>query len=163
MGDRESERLLTHVNSPDFGNSVDEEGNVFKIDFNKFIYDCLSPLPKVPITVGRLYMMERYETAYGIHDHDINPAEKEDSLAILGCWSAEKPNKYSYRQKRMREYIRYDVQKWMGLNYDEFLSRPRYILEEILDMCNQLQKEEADREQAKLRAMQEAQKEKRQQ
>lgn len=99
-------------------------------------------------------MIERYETEYGIYDHDdTSKNDPNDTLTVLKQWDAEDPYKFSMYRKRVKEYVQSDVQKYLGLSFDEFLHRPRAEVEILLETCRGFQAEENKREQERLRRM----------
>lgn len=108
----------------------------------------LLPLPAVSVVLGQQYLLERYETEYGIYDHD----STRDRLAILLYHEAEDPLAFSHYTMREAEYIDGEVLKYFGLNFLEFLSLPRAHLERLLKTCERLQKQEYEHEEARRRA-----------
>lgn len=118
------------------------------MSFETFLVNALSPLTKkISPALGRLYLLERYETDYNIFNHD---TAKDDSLALMLMHNAENPNIHSLFRKRLVEYREREVLRLYGLNFQEFISQPRHRLEEMLSACEVAQKEEHQREQARL-------------
>lgn len=121
-------------------------------ELEDFLNRNLDPLKdSVDLSVGQLYLQERYETEAGIYNHDISVAtEIDSSLAILGMHPAEDIMSYSGVRKRMIEYIEADVKEYFGLDFYEFLAQPRYTLDLMLELCAIKQREKHQIEQKKI-------------
>mgnify|MGYP000137228693 FL=1 len=91
----------------------------------------------VPNTLGWLYGIERYETEYGIFDHD----KTDDSLAVMLMHEAENPLAFSMTTRRMVEYFDKEIEKFYGLSYTDWLRLPRNVLEESIRLVDKRQAE----------------------
>ena len=126
------------MNQADFGSHV---------DFASFLTESLEHLPAVSPTIGWLYLLERYETAFGIFNHDMD----NNSLGIMLMHEAEDTLEGSLLRRRMRQYLEHDVLKFFGLDFTDFLAQPRYVLEEMLKACTNKQRDDLEDERRRQR------------
>lgn len=71
---------------------------------------------------------------------------------------AETPLAFSLFSTRVSDYMDLDVLKFTGLSLKEFLSYPRHLLEEILELCRLKQKNTYESDKKLLDEMQSARK-----
>lgn len=84
-------------------------------------------------------MMELYETVYGIHDHrhSTNPL---DSVRYHDC---ENFIDHFLYESYLEVFMYKNVNKHTGLSFDEFLNKPRYEIEKILNTVEKFKKKES--------------------
>ena len=79
-------------------------------------------------------LIELYETAYGTHDHIANGT-------LFGSASFHESENYlkdNIYEAYLTTYIYKDVYRKTGLNFDEFLNRPKYEIEAILKVVTEV-------------------------
>lgn len=72
---------------------------------------------------ARIILLESYETAYGIYDHD--NFDPKRPLALVAMHFAEDYTNVSRLKTTMERFFNNEVYKNFGLNLTEFLSLPR--------------------------------------
>lgn len=100
----------------------------------------LAEIPKCDYITGQMLFREAYETAYTIHDHEVDEhpwalvsvREKEDiySGGVLETFIAR------YRTKRVNERF--------GMSLKEILKLPKHVVEEIFKQCDAVAKQELE-------------------
>ena len=94
------------------------------------------------------FLLQYYETYYRINDFTV-PGKPLDAIAVH-------PKEVYYQNdlydNRLREFLRYDVHKNTGINFDDFLRRPAHEIESIFLLLQEkfdLQILEAEKAKAK--------------
>jgi hypothetical protein len=80
----------------------------------------------------QLMMRERYETTYGILDHD---APNVHPLALVTLHPAENSSKGGLFEQRLKDYMAYNVLKYTGMSLKELLEYPRERVLIIIEEC----------------------------
>lgn len=93
-------------------------------------------MPKQLSSDTQLVMRERYETTFGIHDHD-DP--NTHPLALMTLHAAENSSKGGMFEQRIEDYMAYDVLKYTGISLKDLLSWPREKVEITFEKCRQRQ------------------------
>lgn len=112
-----------HVATPDFGDSI---------ELLKSLRDTLRVSPVLVATDARLLAQERYETTYGIFDHDAQGDTRP--LALVEMQEPEDSLTGSLLYERMEQYLDCDVLKYFGLSLDAFLALPTDMCLKIMEM-----------------------------
>lgn len=81
-------------------------------------------------------MRERYETVFGIHNHD---APNVHPLALMTLHAAEDSTTGGAFERRLKDYMAFDVLKYTGLSIKELMDYPRDKVETIMATCRQRQ------------------------
>ena len=76
--------------------------------------------------------MELYETEFGICDH----VHTKDPLALVSFQPSEKFHEHSLYRSYLEAYVDGEIHTKLGLNFDEFLNRPKYQIEAMLKVVN---------------------------
>jgi hypothetical protein len=84
-------------------------------------------------------MMELYETHYGIHDH----RDSTNPLASVQYNKCENYIDHYLFESYLEVFLYKGVHKYTGLNFDDFLDRPRYEIEKILHVLEGFRKKES--------------------
>lgn len=77
-------------------------------------------------------LSQAYDITYGLYDHN---SEKAHPFATSLLHEGERLDYRSPLQLRLKEYRSRQVKDITGLNFDEFLNRPRDEVETILNEC----------------------------
>lgn len=92
--------------------------------------------PKICTTDARLLLMHRYETDFGIYNHDMND-DVRDPLALIRMHSKEDAYTGSYMAERIRQYHQRHVYDVTHMSFDAFLQLPRHMVMDILEYADQ--------------------------
>lgn len=96
----------------------------------------LGKSPKTLSSRTKLAMREKYETIFNIFNHD---APNVHSLALMTMQPSENSSKGGGFERRLKEYMAFDVLKYTGLSIKELMSYTRERVEIILEECRQRQ------------------------
>ena len=77
-------------------------------------------------------MRERYETVYGLLNHD---APQVHPLALVTMHPAENSSKGGLFEQRLKDYMAYNVLKYTGMSLKELLEYPRERVLAIIAEC----------------------------
>lgn len=83
-------------------------------------------------------MLHKYETTFGIHNHDKDSATGEDALrplALVEMHWAENTDLDGRLYERMQQYMDRDVFKYFGESWSSFLNLPTHECMRMLEMC----------------------------
>lgn len=81
---------------------------------------------------ARIILLESYETAYGIYDHD--NFDPHRPLALVAMHPAEDYTSVSRMKLTIERFFNNEVYKNFGLNLTEFLSLPREYTELLFEV-----------------------------
>jgi hypothetical protein len=97
--------------------------------------ELIATAPKMCVTDTRQLLLHRYETDFGIYNHDISDFEK-NPLALIRMHSREDSYTGSHLAERIRQY--HDRQVW-DVTHDPlhvFLNYPRHMVLDILEIAD---------------------------
>lgn len=80
----------------------------------------------------QVLLSQAYDMTYGLFDYDANPNRP---LAAVSVLPSEDLSYRSARQLRLKQYTANRVLELTGINWLDFLSCPRDMVEEILSEC----------------------------
>jgi hypothetical protein len=92
--------------------------------------------PAINSTDVQLLLRDRYETTYGIYNHDVPANDRQ--LALVGMHLKEDTYRHSLLHERIRMFGVNEVHKHYGLNLKEFLELPTDVCSLILEECAKL-------------------------
>jgi hypothetical protein len=95
----------------------------------------IAKMAKMPATDVRLLMLHRYETDWGIYNHDLSDDET-DPLALIRMHSREDAYTGSYLSERIRQYHQRHVWEVTHEPLSVFLSYPRHMVMDILEYAD---------------------------
>lgn len=84
---------------------------------------------------ARMVLHELYETEFGIYDHIRNIERRP--LASVAMFPSEDINDGSLLEESMKVYIEKKIWDLFHLNYFEFISLPRDVIEIMTTVANQ--------------------------
>ncbi len=79
-------------------------------------------------------MLENYETAYGIYDHDVERADRP--FAAVEMHPAEDNLTDSLLYERMRQFAYHGVADTFNISWNEYLALPCYDAAEIMEIAS---------------------------
>jgi hypothetical protein len=119
--------------------------------------------PKIPATDVRLLLLHRYETDFGIFNHDLADDEL-DPLALIRMHPKEDAYTGSYLAERLRQYNTRHVWEVTKMSFDKLLELPRHMVMDILEYADQelrtrtkVMQDEANNAEARVKALQQQQ------
>ncbi len=80
------------------------------------------------------WALDRYETAYGIFDHN-KPSITGDEYALVRYHPSEDTSIGDILYERLHEYKECCVQDHTGLSFKELLELPRHMVVKIFEQC----------------------------
>ena len=80
-----------------------------------------------------------FETEYGIFDHK----QTNNPLASVRFNECEKFEDHYLLETYMDLFLYKKVHKYMGITFDEFLNRPRYEMDRMIEAIDRIQAKEA--------------------
>lgn len=109
------------------------------VDINNPIRTLLATAPSLCSAEVALLMRDRYETTYGIYNHDANDPERK--LALVGMHPKEDTTRHSLLHERVREFTKREVFKHTGINLKDFLELPTDVCGMIFESAAEAAKE----------------------
>ena len=89
------------------------------------------------VTDARLLLLHRYESDFGIYNHDISDFER-NPLALIRMHPREDSYTGSYLAERIRQYHERNVWDIIHEPLSVFLSYPRHMVLDILELAEQV-------------------------
>lgn len=83
---------------------------------------------------------QAYDMSYGLFNYEAQ--ERNHPLASVMLHPGERLDYNSPRKQRFVRYRAAQVYKHTGLDFDKFLARPPYEVEEILSFCDEAEKQD---------------------
>lgn len=125
---------------------------VDKAEDRRWFTELAANTKKVDSFTAELLLRERYETYYGIFNHDDESAGKLRPLALAALHPKEDSFRYSLRHRLMWRFRDYEIGKHWNLSYKEFMELPWEETQAIFQIeqrraQQQLREEEARRRQ----------------
>lgn len=109
--------------------------------------------PQMLSTDAQLVLRDRYETTYGIFNHNA-PAADHPFALVLMHWN-EDAITHGPLHERMNQYIDADIAKFFHLNFQEWIDQPTYVCNLQLDLARERLRKEAPQMEEALRALRE--------
>jgi hypothetical protein len=93
-----------------------------------------------------MLMRERYETVYGIHNHDaeVSNGNPYRPLALVAMHECEDSSTGSVLYERIELFAIREVPKYFGLSLKEFLEFPTDYCLHILEVCMRRQTKDSN-------------------
>lgn len=95
-----------------------------KAEDRRWFDELVATTKKVDSYTAELLLRERYETHYGIFNHDNPAAAKMRPLALAALHPKEDSFHYSMRHRLYWRFRDYEMAKHWGLSFKEFLELP---------------------------------------
>jgi len=83
------------------------------------------------------WMLHRYETDYGIYNHD--QADPTKYYSLVAFHETEDLSIGDLLYERLEQYMEAGVKQYTGLSFNEFMDYPRHMVLRILERCRQRQ------------------------
>lgn len=110
-------------------------------DYLTLLQDLIDTQPKQSSIEAQMLLLEVYQTSYGIYDH-FNSDARNNPLKIVAMHPKENVIDLGPRINSMRRFMLYNVQRYTGKNYEEFISQPRHVVRWWLDLCEEASKKD---------------------
>jgi len=98
-----------------------------------------------------IFLRENYDKQFGIFDHDA--PGNSNPLALVSLHPSENVMDYSPLKELLDNFSDRDVTKYFGLSLMEFLELPRYITQEIMEVCRARKAREVKQQQEILKSL----------
>lgn len=99
--------------------------------------ELIANAPKMCVTDTRQLLLHRYETDFGIYNHDISDFEK-NPLALIRMHSREDSYTGSHLAERIRQYHERQVWEITHEPLSAFLNYPRHMVLDILELADKV-------------------------
>lgn len=132
---------------PHFGASIDPNG---------FLRELLEKAPKLNSYDRELVLRERYETTYGIYNHD--DMRQDRPFAVTALHPMEDTTHQSLLHERVRSFAKAKIAKHFGESLSSFLALPSDVCLYLLEVGHELEREEGKTAAAVMGQMETAQK-----
>lgn len=97
----------------------------------------LLAITKVPNYIyGKQLIIELYETFYGIHNHTVNTNE----FASIAYNHSEEYLEDGLFENYVSIFVHKEIYKKLGMGFTDFISQPRYKINSILKIIDELDK-----------------------
>jgi hypothetical protein len=104
-----------------------------KVNIEDSIGDLITNSPRLVSTDAQLLLRDRYETNFQIYNHNEKSGDHPFSLIMMN-WNEDSITGGSLHE-RMNNYIDYDIQKYYGLSFKEFIDQPTYVITMQLEIA----------------------------
>lgn len=107
----------------------------YNVDYDEFINTALSGIKKIPNYIyGKQLLIELYETQFGIYDHrtSTNP------LSSVRFNEAEQYLDNFLYDEYLSIFVYKEIGKKLGMSFDDFLNRPKYEINKILKIIEEV-------------------------
>ena len=119
-----------HVCDPRFGEDVGIDAELERL---------MGIAPKLCSTDAQLLMRDRYETMHGIYNHEVgNP---HPFALVLKHWNEDNVLGGPLHE-RINQYVDHQILRHFGLSLDEFLDKPTYMCDLLLQMASDRNRKE---------------------
>lgn len=93
------------------------------------------------ITDARILMLHRYETDFGIFDHD--HCSEINTMPLLRLHDCENSILHSLRRETMDKFAEKGIATKFGLSWTEFIKLPNWEIEMMFEAASKAEDEEA--------------------
>lgn len=113
-----------------------------KVNYDDFIKDSLRFMGKISrdYITNRQVLTELYETVYRIQDHTVGGG----ALSGVKFNEPEKFMDHYLYESYLELYLYKSVRKYLGISFDDFLNRPRYEIEKMVDVLETFRQKEKE-------------------
>lgn len=99
-------------------------------------YDVVRLAPKIKAVAAQIVLRDRYETLYGIHNHEVVDANHQIPLAAM--WDCEDARTGSLMDERMSQFAEKHVGKHFNISWPEFMELPTDQCYRMLEIASKL-------------------------
>lgn len=105
------------------------------MDFDEFIVEIIRSFkPTGNYIYDKQVLLNIYETKFGIHNH-LSPSGPLASVKFNECEGFHRNFIY---ESHLRNFIMKDLGKKLNMSFDEFINRPRYEIDIMLEVADSL-------------------------
>lgn len=110
------------------------------VDYEDFLKDCFALAGKLgkDYITNKQVMIELYETKFGIYDHRASGS----ALSSVKYNKCENYVDHFLMGAYLETYLYRGVNKYMGMSFDEFIDRPRWEMDKIVEVIERFRKKE---------------------
>lgn len=101
-----------------------------------FIRELLMTFGQLGSIATAQLMRDRYETYYGIHNHDIDDG---DPLSLVAYREAEDNSRSSRLYERITEFAKKKVGKHLHISLTEFMNMPRDVCDHLIKVATDME------------------------
>lgn len=101
--------------------------------YEQYQNDIMANIKKMGSIDTQISLRQYYETVFGVFDHPANEASRP--MSVVALYDTEENGRTSLLRARIEQYIKSSVNKYTGLNLQEFLSMPREYVQWVFQFC----------------------------
>lgn len=128
------ENSIYRVSDPEFGLGIDPN------DILKFM---IGVKKKLSVIEAKIILANQYDDLYGIYDHGVD--DDENPIPLVGFHWCENTTEGNPMYEEIHNFIKFNILKYTGLSYKEYLDLPAPIAAHVRDTCEKYGKEENDK------------------
>jgi hypothetical protein len=119
---------------PSFGESI---------AFDEALDLLIEKVPRLVSTDAQLLLRDRYETSYGIFNHEVKGKEAGEHpfALILHNWNEDVITNGPLHE-RIEQYLEYQILKHFGLSVNEFLDNPTFMCDLYIKIASERNRKE---------------------
>ena len=88
-------------------------------------------------TSAQIILRQKYETAFGIYDHE-GPDGEHPLALVMHNWSEDNVS-YGRLRERMEAFAEHSTGKWFNTSFKEFIDMPTYVCDMMLEIAENMQ------------------------
>jgi len=98
--------------------------------------------PQIQSVAAQLILRDRYETLYGIHDHQVE--DPMHPMPLVAMWPQEDASTGSLLDERLEQFADLQVGRVFNCSLNEFLSQPSDVCFKMLEIAAKRKNTEVD-------------------
>ena len=99
-------------------------------------YDMVRLAPQIKSVAAQLILRDRYETLYGIHNHEVE--DPNHPIPMAAMWDSEDAYSGSLLDERLEHFVDKQVGKWFNISLPDFLELPTEIVTKMLEIATKM-------------------------
>lgn len=88
-------------------------------------------------TSAQIILRQKYETAFGIYDHE-GPDGEHPLALVMHNWSEDNVS-YGRLRERMESFAEHNVGKYFNISFKDFIDMPTYSCDMMLEIAESMQ------------------------
>lgn len=104
------------------------------------IFDALNKFPSLTSTDTQMLLMEKYETKFNIHNHDLDTNDRP--FALVAMHDCEDVSLGSLLYEDVVSFADNRVYKFFNISIKDFLDMPPYVCKMLIDISKVLSNKE---------------------
>lgn len=98
--------------------------------------------PRLCSTDAQLLLLERYETKYGICNHNVNSNNRP--LLLQAIHPTEDITTNGLLEERIEQFAELRIGKYFNISFTEFINQPREVVVKMINVATKMQKIEGN-------------------